>query len=724
MTGGGSKAGPFRDWVLVLGAGASVAAPTCLPAFPALARGTLGGIGWSYRNGYWRKKGFPAFADPGRVISPEVLFGALQAFDVRFAPAIAERLGTDKPNAAHRVAAAVLERGGMVWTTNIDLAVEGACIGRGLPVPSRYGRQAPAPARRPPSRGSAPVTPSVLAPLREAGPGGLVKFHGTAEEPGSLAFADRDLMTPLPDADVEYLVRLVGGKTLVFYGYAGADADLADLLEQAIGRAAQMLWFEPSPESRAAISLAFPGAEHSFQPLVLPSGGDVPATARAFLRTARRAGYPVNDTDRPKFTDPQQWPPDPQISVGPVPGILSARLIERFGSHSEELHALLAALAHDLARRRWRLLPAYARWALSRSMYGHGTAEHVVSGLARFRRLLMLPGIRRIGHGIVRRQFAILLTAGRWQEVEDLARWSLRCRRQRDGTQFPADYYYRAHARRYEFRPAEAGQDAQAAIGGLADARDPERLAGALFEAGAAAIYQGQFDIALRRAFELQYRRGRYAIRRWQSWGGWLEAIAYCHLRDPQAAADAISRAADRFDDEGYEGALADLDTASLLAERVRRAIDPARAGDPVPAITPRNRTRRQQDDLDLIIGDLELACNTADGLARARRHYQDAAARRSCPVAARLADLGLAEVTRREGHAPQAADTFAAIAADARSRSATWLEAQAICGLNLTDPARAQPAWQDLSQRWPHAPASVDDLVFGHPRILWTITI
>jgi hypothetical protein len=51
--------------VLFLGAGASVAAPTRLPAFPSLASGVLGGIGWRYRNGYWRKTGFPAFADPG-----------------------------------------------------------------------------------------------------------------------------------------------------------------------------------------------------------------------------------------------------------------------------------------------------------------------------------------------------------------------------------------------------------------------------------------------------------------------------------------------------------------------------------------------------------------------------------------------------------------------------------------------------------------------------------
>ena len=102
-------AGSVQEWVLFLGAGASVSAPTRLPPFPSLARGVLAGVGWGYRNGYWRQRGFPTFVDPGRVISPEVLFGTLQAFDVDFAPKIADVLDADRPNAAHRVAAAVIE---------------------------------------------------------------------------------------------------------------------------------------------------------------------------------------------------------------------------------------------------------------------------------------------------------------------------------------------------------------------------------------------------------------------------------------------------------------------------------------------------------------------------------------------------------------------------------------------------------------------------------------
>ncbi len=244
-----------------------------------------------------------------------------------------------------------------------------------------------------------------------------------------------------------------------------------------------------------------------------------------------------------------------------------------------------------------------------------------------------------------------------------------------------------------------------------------------MLESGSAAIYQGRFDDALRRAFELQYRRGRYAIPRWQSWGGLLEATARCYLRDPDAADQAIARAADRFDDEGYEGALADLDAVGLLAERVRRALDAKSARKPVPPVPDRERTPHQQDDLDLIVGDLELGHGTADGLIAARARYEAVAGRKSDQITTSMAALGLAEVTRREGAASEAADAFAALAQDARARGATWLEAQAVYGLHLADDARAAAPWRDLRQRLP-APVTLADMALGEPRVLWTLTI
>jgi hypothetical protein len=328
-----------------------------------------------------------------------------------------------------------------------------------------------------------------------------------------------------------------------------------------------------------------------------------------------------------------------------------------------------------------------------------------------------------VGNPVLTRQFALLLTSRGWRQIGELADWSISHRSQPGGSPFPSDYYYRAFARRYEFRPADAAAASDMAIRGLAAARDPERLAGALLESGAAALYRGQFDVALRRAFELQYRRGRYAIARWQSWGGWLEAMTQCYLRDPDAADRAIARAADRFDDEGYESALANLDSVALLVERVRRAADPDRARKPVPVPANRNLTPSQLDDLDLILGDLELARNASDGVTRARERYQAAANRGSVRATVAMAQLGLAEVTRRDGDLGAAAEQFATVATDARRCGATWLEAQAICGLNMAAPAQAAAAWHDLRPRLPGA-TTISKLAYGEPRVLWTLTI
>ena len=111
--------------------------------------------------------------------------------------------------------------------------------------------------------------------------------------------------------------------------------------------------------------------------------------------------------------------------------------------------------------------------------------------------------------------------------------------------------------------PVAAHDDATQAEAGLSE--DRERLAGALYEAGSAAIYEARFDEALRYAFDLQYRRGRYAIPRWQAWGAWIEVVALCHLNRIEEAGQLLEQGFARFIDEGRPDALADLRNVRLL---------------------------------------------------------------------------------------------------------------------------------------------------------------
>ncbi len=260
-----------------------------------------------------------------------------------------------------------------------------------------------------------------------------------------------------------------------------------------------------------------------------------------------------------EFTALGSAPDVPALSPRKVPGLTHARLVARFGPVLKERAALAAARREDLWHGRWQALVPHLRWAVSRSLYSQGTAARAIRLGSRALPLLggrvlggrVLGGAaRRARDVIVSRQCALLLARDRWRELADLTDWATRHRVLPSGDPYPADLYYRAFAQRHMLQPAAARQNAEAAASGLASALDPERLAGALLEASAAAVYQGRFEDALRYAFDLRRRRGRYAIPRWQAWGGCMEAIALCHQGKPARAREALRGAWERFEDE------------------------------------------------------------------------------------------------------------------------------------------------------------------------------
>lgn len=707
------------DWLLFLGAGASVAAPASLPDFARLSEGVLGGLGWTWHPspdparpemGEWQQAPYPPF--PPANLAAEVLFGTLHSFGAPFAGEVARVLGDagHRPNAAHHVAAEVLARGGLVWTPNVDLCIERAFAGRMGTGPRRAGRAG--------GREGVP-----LVPLTKAGPGTLVKFHGTAEAPQTLAFTDRELLTPLPAGDVEHLAGLASGRRVVLYGYAGADADLAGLLDAVFAAASSVIWYEPDTRRRDYIRQAFPSGNIAFAPLPAPQGDlqqTVPPTASAFLTDVADHGYRAPGPLAASFAEVLAGTA-PKIHLPKPTGITQARLVMRFGAPDGEAKALRIARQQDLRALHWRTLPRYLRWTFSRSLYAGGTAAWAVRTAVRTRGLLTLPGMRPVRDAVITRQCGLLLPRGRWQDLAEFTTWAMQHRHLSHGKPYPSDLYYRAYARRYLLEPAQAAQDASAAVDGLASALDPERLAGALLEAGAAAIYQGRFDDALKYAFDLRYRRGRYAIARWQSWGGWLAAAALCHLSRTGEAREALKAATPRFKAENYQRALADLETMYLLADRV----DLAHGGKPeFPPATRYDtvRTPRQRDDLDLVLADLAIAHGNVPD---ARRRYERVRQSPSCPVAFAWAGLGLAE-TGRLADAPGAGGAFAKVADLARQRGAHWLEVQAVLGMAICGDDRAKGRWEELRPRLPAGLARqwVTELAVGEPRVLWTVTI
>jgi len=403
-------------------------------------------------------------------------------------------------------------------------------------------------------------------------------------------------------------------------------------------------------------------------------------------------------------------PLDVRLSITSPPAIVHARLVERFGDWRADERALRAARRADALHLRARSLPAHTRWAMGRSLYGDGLLARVVEWFAGRREIL--DGLRPTAARdyLITGASALRLQQRDWDRVREFAGWAV----QRRGA--PADYYYLAYGLRYSMRVEQARRAADAAERGLSASGDPERHAGAVLEQGCAAIYQGRFGDARRYAFELAQRTGRYAIPRWRAWGFWLDGIALCYERDPDAADEAFDRAMRRFEQEGRPGPVADVLTGRVLADRVRLALG-RRASPSTNLSDAEELGGRYLDDRALVLADVHLASRQAD---EAERLLRRVAASPSCPVAGAWASLGLAEVARLDGD-QRAADRFAELAQFASESGAHWLGVQAAIGLGLSEDPRAAAIWAALPAELRSDTAVATGL--GRPRVLWMMT-
>jgi hypothetical protein len=726
---------------MFLGAGASLPPPTGLPPFVPLSRGVLKAMGWERETSpdatppRWRYTGIPAYPDITNFDgAPEVLFGTLRMFGVSFASEVARVLGRAEPNAVHDVAAAVLEAGGCVWTPNVDLAVEEACRRRGLDL-HRTGRRVERRARTSNSKSALANSPlSPLSPLSETSTGTYVKFHGTVEAPNTLAFTDRELIAPLPDEIVGTLAGLARDRIVVFYGYAGADADLAELIDAVIEKAREVYWFEPSSWNRTLIGQAFPkhAARIQFVPRTEAGSANIfRDLATNFLQLCAAHGYSPGDELARQLVEGGSYPDDPKISLPPLSGATQARLVQRFGANDpdDEKIAWGMAFKSDLRHLRLRAIPAHLRHRISYSLYHSGPVSVLVGRLAQHRQTLERVQPPALRNYLITRASALLLTGRDWEKLRDFTDWAVNLR-SRAGKPHPSDNYYRAQAYRYSLQPAQARRSAEEAIAGLEDLSDPERLAGALYEAGEAAIYQADFTAALDYAFQLRQRRGRYAIPRWQAWGSWLELIALAHLGCVDEALDvgagsAMTTMISRFNFERDPLNRADARTAELLVARVRLFRSGDSGLDQLSHDTDGARRRRYKDDLDLLKADFAIAEHDHDTARTLLTSVRD---NTRVPIARHCARRGLAELDRLDGLIQAASDAFTELAEEAHAVGAVWYEAQAVLGLQLCEDARAEALWDKVQEHWPNdGGVCLDDVKATKDRParpLWLLTV
>lgn len=704
---------------MFLGAGTSLAAPSCIPAFNAMRDAILKGLGWeSEGKGTYRHpdpiggQDFPKLLSSrllARDAPPEVVFGTLHRFGIPFASHIERLLLEPRPafNAVHVVAAAVLADGGPVWTPNIDVAIEDA-----------YAELTGAEAERVivgerDARGQR----IAFTPERVID-GVLFKMHGSADAKGSLAFADLELLAPYSVEEITELAPRARDRRLVFYGYRGLDTDLRALIEACIEEASDVVWYELNQQNRREIAAAF-GSKVRFDPENLPSPDDrdwranLAATAERFVAEAAAAGLarfdPQLRTDLGAVLDPR----NPEFKFEPEPpAIVQARLVERFGKHEEEKKALRAARRADLFRWPPRAVGDHVHWLISSSLYSpHGLVGVTVKVAAQNPTLAVrLPNPFR--SFVFDKGTAVLLRRGNYRALYALTDRASSLPERSHQLKHGADLYYRAHALRYMNSPELARADLAKAAADLVDRSgrsDVERLAGVILEQGINAISQARIADAFHAADALVNGPGRYAIGRWSGWGHWLSAMAHLYSCALQGETDRANRlataqveleaAAMDFGDSGLGEGMGDVYIGRLLMHRLRIALFPHSSAVPAPV----KLSKRQNQDRLLLLADIAIG---QGDLAAAQRHVNRVMKSRPSELTAWLARFAKAEIARVQNKGVTQLD---GLVSEAESGGAHFLAAQAVLGRD------------DIAET-AVASGSVIAAV-GHPRVLWLLT-
>jgi hypothetical protein len=199
---------------LVLGAGASLAAPAERPLFAWLRAALIAPLNVEIDAEAWAQ------------MAPEALLSRLASAGIDVDHELRRMLAGGMPNAVHAMAAEILRRGEAVWTTNFDELIESAADQAGI----EYHR---------------------LLPDDDVGcacaRGHIVKVHGTLSAAHVLARSE-EVLLPLPPEWRRRVIDDFRDASVALVGYAGADIDLRAGLRDALGAARWAVWFGTSAD--------------------------------------------------------------------------------------------------------------------------------------------------------------------------------------------------------------------------------------------------------------------------------------------------------------------------------------------------------------------------------------------------------------------------------------------------------------------------------------------
>jgi hypothetical protein len=513
-----SGSGSRGRLVLVVGAGASVARPACLPNFDQL-RGAL----------LERIEVGPKLSTAASSLAPETFMRVLFEGLLPLEKWLSMTLSSGAPNAVHGALATAIARGATVWTVNADELIEEALkrIGASALV-ATYPDTAPHPGAV------------------------LLKPHGTVSC-GHYVFRADQVVQPMPRPWAERLRRDLSGSDVVLIGYQGLDIDLRVVLGQALQEARTITWFEHQGNE--------PGLRRRFSVLDNPNAQVIGGTRAStltplFLGWAGRRGF-LDGVAPELLQSAREEPSQPEIpSIRGSATLARALLVERCGDGRSARNAYRAAL------RTWD--PRKARRAVIRlaklSLYEPTRWASRLLRLSATKYAVLLPRFLRRN---LDRVHVTILSSSEGQHEAAMRRADLAVAKDD-----PAILIAQSKAARYlgDLRQAEELAARGATLSD--DHRAVEEGAHAVFELTITQTFAGRFADA-RRSLELLVGRDSLASARWIAWGEWQRACLDLYADNHESAFDALQRARELFKTEGLAtGEVACL-TARLTANRL-----------------------------------------------------------------------------------------------------------------------------------------------------------
>jgi len=300
-------------YVLVCGAGASLAAPARRPLFDWIREALTAPLQLGIDDDAWKR------------LAPEALLSRLNLAGIDIDRELRQMLRGGSPNALHAMAAEVLHRGGAVWTTNFDELIEMAAQQSGV----EFHRLLP--------DGN---------PRCECALGHLVKVHGTLSDAHVMARSE-EVILPLPPAWLDRLADDFGGAVIAVVGYAGADVDLRTALRDALGASADARWFgTPADQEPLGRRFAGPLAAKQLQLRI----SDRPDLAALDWGRAQGLAHAIGSELLAQAREQIRRVP---LDAAYLPNdLLRARVLDDFGRGLEARKLYGRALRHGPRRRR------------------------------------------------------------------------------------------------------------------------------------------------------------------------------------------------------------------------------------------------------------------------------------------------------------------------------------------------------------------------------------